>query len=151
MRQCRWLEFVKDYDCEILYHPGKVNRVTDALSCKTTELSHMSLDRFPTPLQKDIHSLELVLITGKLATLQIQPSIFDKMATTQRQDSTLNEYWKEDEERKETEFKVSDKGILTFQGRFVFQKMKILGVKFFLKLIIHLIRYIQEQLRCVKT
>ncbi|KAL4028448.1 hypothetical protein IC575_011645 [Cucumis melo] len=25
MRQRRWLELVKDYDCEILYHPGKEN------------------------------------------------------------------------------------------------------------------------------
>ncbi|KAL5574029.1 hypothetical protein UlMin_023626 [Ulmus minor] len=25
MRQRRWLELVKDYDCEILYHPGKAN------------------------------------------------------------------------------------------------------------------------------
>ena len=32
MRQCRWLELVKDYDVEILYHPGKVNVVADALS-----------------------------------------------------------------------------------------------------------------------
>jgi len=59
MRQRRWLELVKDYDCEILYHTGKANRVADALSRKTTKLSHMSLDRFPTPLQKDIHSLGL--------------------------------------------------------------------------------------------
>ncbi|KAL4010566.1 hypothetical protein IC575_030067 [Cucumis melo] len=27
MRQRRWLELVKDYDCEILYHPGKANVV----------------------------------------------------------------------------------------------------------------------------
>ena len=32
MRQRRWLELVKDYDCEILYHPSKENRVADALS-----------------------------------------------------------------------------------------------------------------------
>lgn len=32
MRQRRWLELVKDYDCEILYHPGKANVVADALS-----------------------------------------------------------------------------------------------------------------------
>ncbi|KAL5554208.1 hypothetical protein UlMin_041609 [Ulmus minor] len=31
MRQRRWLELVKYYDCEILYHPGKANRVADAL------------------------------------------------------------------------------------------------------------------------
>ncbi|KAA0043132.1 ty3-gypsy retrotransposon protein [Cucumis melo var. makuwa] len=34
MRQQRWLELVKDYDCEILYHPGKANVVADALSRK---------------------------------------------------------------------------------------------------------------------
>ena len=34
MRQRRWLELIKDYDLEILYHPGKANRVADALSRK---------------------------------------------------------------------------------------------------------------------
>nr|GEW09718.1 reverse transcriptase domain-containing protein [Tanacetum cinerariifolium] len=31
MRQCRWLELLSDYDCEIRYHPGKANVVADAL------------------------------------------------------------------------------------------------------------------------
>ena len=34
MRQRKWLELVNDYDCEILYHLGKANRVADALSRK---------------------------------------------------------------------------------------------------------------------
>ncbi|GKE53850.1 putative reverse transcriptase domain-containing protein [Tanacetum coccineum] len=34
MRQRRWLELLSDYDCEIRYHPGKVNVVADALSQK---------------------------------------------------------------------------------------------------------------------
>ena len=34
MRQRRWLELIKDYNLEILYHPGKANVVTDALSRK---------------------------------------------------------------------------------------------------------------------
>nr|GEX99010.1 putative reverse transcriptase domain-containing protein [Tanacetum cinerariifolium] len=32
MRHRRWLELVSDYDCEIRYHPEKVNVVADALS-----------------------------------------------------------------------------------------------------------------------
>ncbi|GKG40888.1 putative reverse transcriptase domain-containing protein, partial [Tanacetum coccineum] len=32
MRQCRWLELLSDYDCDIRYHPGKANVVADALS-----------------------------------------------------------------------------------------------------------------------
>ena len=35
MRQRRWLELVKDYDCEILYNTGKENIVADALSRKS--------------------------------------------------------------------------------------------------------------------
>ncbi|KAL0556455.1 hypothetical protein IC582_004969 [Cucumis melo] len=36
MRQRTWLKLVKDYDCEILYHPGKANVVADALSRKVS-------------------------------------------------------------------------------------------------------------------
>ena len=31
MRQQRWLEFLKDYDFGLNYHPGKANVVADAL------------------------------------------------------------------------------------------------------------------------
>nr|GEU33181.1 reverse transcriptase domain-containing protein [Tanacetum cinerariifolium] len=34
MRQRRWLELLADYDCEILYDPGRANVVADALSQK---------------------------------------------------------------------------------------------------------------------
>ena len=32
MRQRRWIELIKDYECTIEYHPGKANVVVDALS-----------------------------------------------------------------------------------------------------------------------
>nr|GEX42800.1 putative reverse transcriptase domain-containing protein [Tanacetum cinerariifolium] len=32
VRQRRWIKLFSDYDCEICYHPGKVNVVADALS-----------------------------------------------------------------------------------------------------------------------
>nr|GEZ15609.1 putative reverse transcriptase domain-containing protein [Tanacetum cinerariifolium] len=34
LRQRRWIELLSDYDCEIRYHPGKVNVVVDALNPK---------------------------------------------------------------------------------------------------------------------
>jgi len=34
LRQKRWLEFIKDYNLEVHYHPGKANVVADALSQK---------------------------------------------------------------------------------------------------------------------
>ena len=34
LRQRRWMELIKDYDCVIDYHPGKANVVADALSRK---------------------------------------------------------------------------------------------------------------------
>ena len=34
MRQRRWVELIKDYDCVIDYHPGKANVAAEALSRK---------------------------------------------------------------------------------------------------------------------
>jgi len=41
MRQRRWMEYLKDYDFELLYHPGKANVVADALSRKKMHVSCM--------------------------------------------------------------------------------------------------------------
>ena len=38
MRQRRWMDVVKDYDCEILYHSGKANVVADVLSRKVAPI-----------------------------------------------------------------------------------------------------------------
>ena len=38
LRQRRWMEFVADYDMQILYHPGKDNVVADALSRRKVDV-----------------------------------------------------------------------------------------------------------------
>ena len=48
LRQHRWMEFIKDYDFMIDYHPGKANVVADALSRKSMQMlralnAHLSL------------------------------------------------------------------------------------------------------------
>ena len=46
LRQRRWLELLKDYDINILYHPGKANVVADALSRKSMGvLAHLAVQR----------------------------------------------------------------------------------------------------------
>jgi len=41
MRQWRWMEYLNDYDFELLYHPGKANVVADAWSWKRMHMSVM--------------------------------------------------------------------------------------------------------------
>ena len=41
MRQRRWMEFLKDYDFELQYHPRKAYVVTDAMSRKSIHASMM--------------------------------------------------------------------------------------------------------------
>ncbi|KAL0536821.1 hypothetical protein IC582_025783 [Cucumis melo] len=68
MRQRRWLELVKDYDCEILYHPSKANMVADALSRK---VSHsVALITQQAPLHRDFERAEIALSVGAV-TMQL--------------------------------------------------------------------------------
>nr|KYP39705.1 Retrovirus-related Pol polyprotein from transposon 17.6 [Cajanus cajan] len=43
IRQRRWMKFLKDYDFELRYHPGKANVVVDALSIKSLHISSLMI------------------------------------------------------------------------------------------------------------
>jgi len=57
MRQRRWIEFLKDYDFELLYHPGKANVVADALSRKTVHTAHLMINEVE--LQEQFKDMKL--------------------------------------------------------------------------------------------
>ncbi|RVW89664.1 Transposon Ty3-G Gag-Pol polyprotein [Vitis vinifera] len=68
MRQRRWIELLKDYDCIIQYHPGKANVVADALSRKSVG-SLAAIRGCQRQLLEDLRSLQVhmrVLDSGAL-------------------------------------------------------------------------------------
>ena len=54
MRQRRWIELLKDYDIELLYHPGKANVVADALSRKTAQETLVAMLTSQPRLQREL-------------------------------------------------------------------------------------------------
>ena len=82
MRQRRWVELIKDYECTIEYHQGNVDVVTDALSRKPTgSISHLKavyLPRFM-ELRSLGARLELTDIGALLATFHVNPVLIDKI------------------------------------------------------------------------
>ena len=54
--QRRWLEFLKDYDMSVHYHPGKANVVEDALSrLSMGSVAHVVEEK--KELVRDVHKL----------------------------------------------------------------------------------------------
>jgi hypothetical protein len=61
LRQCRWLELIKDYDLEIHYHLSKVNLVVDALSRKGHVHSAI-VAHLPDEIVQDFRRLNLGIV-----------------------------------------------------------------------------------------
>jgi hypothetical protein len=72
------LELIKDYDCEINYHPGKANVVADTLSrMSSIELATLSISQ-PQWIM-ELERLKLDVVTGGspilLSSMVIQPEL----------------------------------------------------------------------------
>ena len=91
MRQRRWLELVSDYDCEFHYHPGKANKVADALSRKTMTFA-ISVEKMPRLLQVNMCNLGIEVIIGKLLALTIQPTIKEAIKGGQLIDPLMEKF-----------------------------------------------------------
>jgi len=61
LRQMRWLELIKDYDCVINYHPRKANVVADALRMKSRG-GAACLKTLPRELQADLQRFDSEIV-----------------------------------------------------------------------------------------
>ncbi|KAL4025841.1 hypothetical protein IC575_014247 [Cucumis melo] len=115
----RWLELVKDYDCEILYHPGKANVVADALSRKVAHSAALITKQ--TPLLRDFERAEIAVsigeVTLRLAQLSVQPTLRQKIIVTQLNDLYLVEKRCMVETGQGENFSISSDDGLMFEGR----------------------------------
>ncbi|GKU97795.1 hypothetical protein SLEP1_g10885 [Rubroshorea leprosula] len=92
MRHRRWLELLKDYDLTISYHPGKANKVADALSRKSSGTAS-SILATQKELLEDLVKLDVELrvdsTTAYLAALSAQLALIDRIKLAQQKDSFL--------------------------------------------------------------
>ncbi|TYK09586.1 pol protein [Cucumis melo var. makuwa] len=124
MRQRRWLELVKDCDCEILYHPGKANVVADVLSRKVVHSAALITKQ--APLLRDFERAEIVVsvreVTLQLAQLSVQPTLRQRIIVTQLNDPYLVEKRRLVEIEQGEDFSISSDNGLTFEGRLCMPK-----------------------------
>ena len=78
MRQRRWLELVKDYDCDILYHLGKANVVVDALSRKGPGWLFSSR-QISDKLAEEMTRAGIELVVGWLANITLQSKLLERI------------------------------------------------------------------------
>ena len=104
LRQRRWMELIKNYDCVINYHPGKVNVVADAMSRKSLQTlralnAHLSL------LDEGAIVVELI---AKL-------DLLNRVLEAQKNDEKIAAIVNQNRVGKEIEFTAKDDGFMYYR------------------------------------
>jgi hypothetical protein len=83
------LEFIKDYDLRINYHPRKANVVAEALS-RRSHVSQLVVDSVPSELCEEFDKLNLRIVTNTEATkMEAGSSLLEKIQKGQLEDEKI--------------------------------------------------------------
>jgi hypothetical protein len=129
MRQRRWVELIKDYDCVIDYHPSKANVVADALSRKgKIVMNDMELKEQESIVE--LKKMGLRLSVGPegslLAQLKIRYVLRDKVLVAQQAYGKVKEIKERVNKGIETSFQMLSDGLIAMGRRIYLPEDKTL-------------------------
>ena len=120
MRQRRWIELIKDYDCTIEYHPGKANVVADVLSRKPSSSLAQLKEEYLTMLV-ELRSMGVSLETAESGTLvaafHVRPMLVDRVRDLQARDPYLMKLRSKIEAGQQSNFTLRGNGTLVLGQR----------------------------------
>jgi len=119
MRQRRWLEYLKDFDFQLSYHPGKANVVADALSRKTLHMSALMVKELELIEQfRDLSLVSELTPDGvRLGILKLTSNILEGIKKGQNEDLELVDRVVLVNQGKGVDFKLDENGLLMFHDR----------------------------------
>ena len=128
MRQRRWIKYLKDYDFELFYHPGKANVVADALSRKRIHVPARMIKELE--LLKRLRDMNLGLDMGeshiRCNMLRITNEFLDEVRVEQGKDKELQQIIGDLGTDKRKDFRMGKDGILRFRERVCVPRSQVL-------------------------
>ena len=119
MRQRTWFEYLKDFDFQLSYHPGKANVVGHALSKKALHMSALMVKELE--LQEQFRDLSLVSeLTSdgvKLGMLKLTSNILEEIKNGQNEDLELVDRVVLVNQGKGLDFRLDVNGVLMFRDQ----------------------------------
>nr|XP_016485207.1 PREDICTED: uncharacterized protein LOC107805649 [Nicotiana tabacum] len=123
LRQWRWLELLKDYDVDILYHCGKANVVADKLNWKSM-VSIRHVKKHKLEMIKYLHwlaSLSVLLLDtgngGVVVRNTVESLLVTELKERQFEDQTLVKIRESIPSQKKQVFRLSEDGVLRYKGQ----------------------------------
>ncbi|KOM49485.1 hypothetical protein LR48_Vigan08g031200 [Vigna angularis] len=119
MRQRRWMEYMKDYDFELLYHPGKTNVVADALSRRQAQITTLMVKELELLEKLRDMNLGLQLTPNHIwcGHLAITSDFLEQVKVEQSMDQELQQKIRLLDTDQAKEFVLSKDGIFRFKNR----------------------------------